>query len=398
MDEIGKSLKLKLIQIKNTLDSGIDKRFKDLGLMGGVSGIVLFYFYYAKSFKDDEANEKGHLLLYNIFETINKGVYYDSFANGIVGIGWVVEHLLENDFIETSDNNLLLELDNCALLTMDKGIGNNDFDYLHSALGNGIYFLSRLKKNNLVKDYLIKLVDAFEDASEFDILGGLKWPTLNEGRKIYNLSLSHGIASNIVFLTKVLEYDIYSKKAYKLLSGSVNYLINNQLNSSRYCSVFPNYVCDSEDLRESRLAWCYGDLGIGIALYQASVVANNEQWKELSMEVILKTTKRKSFKNTYVNDAGLCHGTAGIAHIYNRMYKNTGISEFKIASNYWFNQTLKMAKHKDGLAGYKTWQRPEYGNWSNEFGLLDGIAGIGLAILSKISKIEPAWDRCLLLS
>ena len=34
----------------------------------------------------------------------------------------------------------------------------------------------------------------------------------------------------------------------------------------------------------------------------------------------------------------------------------------------------------------------------NEYNLLDGIAGIGLSLISAISSIEPQWDECLLLS
>ncbi len=30
--------------------------------------------------------------------------------------------------------------------------------------------------------------------------------------------------------------------------------------------------------------------------------------------------------------------------------------------------------------------------------LLEGIAGIGLAMISAVSDIEPIWDECLLLS
>ena len=56
---------------------------------------------------------------------------------------------------------------------------------------------------------------------------------------------------------------------------------------------------------------------------------------------------------------------------------------------------LKMAKFKDGLAGYKMWNIDNYKNESN---LLEGIAGIGLALLSSISDEDPSWDECLLLS
>ena len=101
-------------------------------------------------------------------------------------------------------------------------------------------------------------------------------------------------------------------------------------------------------------------------------------------------------KNNIV-DAGLCHGTAGIAHIYKRMYINTNIIEFKDASNYWYSETLKMAKY-DIPSGFLAYRPIENGGLKKEFGFLDGISGIGLSLISAISDIEPAWDEALLLS
>jgi hypothetical protein len=93
----------------------------------------------------------------------------------------------------------------------------------------------------------------------------------------------------------------------------------------------------------------------------------------------------------------MCHGTAGIGHIFYRMWWNTQLPQFKEAADYWFGQTLKMGKFTDGLAGYKAWHTEEYGGWVNEYGLLIGISGIGLALLSYYFGVEPAWDECLLL-
>jgi lantibiotic biosynthesis protein len=79
------------------------------------------------------------------------------------------------------------------------------------------------------------------------------------------------------------------------------------------------------------------------------------------------------------------------------MYWETKNSVFKETANYWIEQTLKMATFEDGLAGFKTW-RGDTKEWINDYGFLEGIAGIGLALLSHISDEEPTWDRCLLMS
>jgi len=112
---------------------------------------------------------------------------------------------------------------------------------------------------------------------------------------------------------------------------------------------------------------------------------------------LLHASQRRDLKDNYVMDACFCHGTSGIAHVFNRMWRETGMDECKHAAAYWIEQTLDMAKFTDGLAGYKTWQGGVLG-YETRYGLLEGIAGIGLVLLSYYYEIEPTWDECLLLS
>lgn len=133
--------------------------------------------------------------------------------------------------------------------------------------------------------------------------------------------------------------------------------------------------------------------------YCNGVVIHNEEWKNRALEVLLYAAeKRRNLEENSVRDAGLCHGTAGIAHIFYRTWWNTGVLEFKQAADYWFDKTLEMAKFPNGIAGYKTWKGLEYGGWQNDYCLLDGVAGIGLALMSYYTETEPSWDECLLLS
>ena len=57
-----------------------------------------------------------------------------------------------------------------------------------------------------------------------------------------------------------------------------------------------------------------------------------------------------------------------------------------------------MAKYDDGLAGFKAWRTEVYGGPEKSDSLLDGIAGIGLAIISCLNSNELGWDECLMLS
>src|SRR5262249_31475514 len=78
-------------------------------------------------------------------------------------------------------------------------------------------------------------------------------------------------------------------------------------------------------------------------------------------------------------DPSLCHGAAGLGHIFNRLHQATGDGSFLDAACYWLGRAVELPL-------------PE------EPGLLQGKAGIGLALLASLGSIEPAWDRVLLLS
>ncbi|RPH33133.1 MAG: hypothetical protein EHM93_06270 [Bacteroidales bacterium] len=392
----------KIDEIKTTLDICVYDDFKASSIMGGPSGIALFNFYYSKFKNEQSSYDIGYELIGKIFESINSGKNNYSFSGGVAGIGWLIEHLKEQEFIDSNCNEMLCELDDLVYEKMTQDIQSRNFDYLHGALGFGLYFLSRLKERSNIENYLIKLVDELEKISTLDINDGIKWPPLliNDDNKgvISNLSLSHGMASIVAFLSRVYRNNILKEKSYRLLNGAIIYILNNKLDLLNFHSCFPSMIFEVNKPSSSRLAWCYGDLGIGISIYQAGIATDNNQWVNKGIEILLHSTKRINYNTTYVVDAGLCHGTAGIAHIYNRMYRYTKNSTFKEAADFWFLKTLEMANFEDGLAGYKAWRNKETGGDLNEAGLLEGISGIGLALISYISDIDPAWDECLLLS
>lgn len=370
-----------------------------IGFMGGKVGIATFLFYYAKFYDKQEPYDYALELLASVFDDINNGFNYHTHADGLAGIGTVIELLIQEDLIEADTDEVLGGLDDFLYKEMIRELKSSNYDFLHGAVGIGLYFLKR-KSNKKSHEFLTNFVNELDNIAYKDEQG-IRWLSVlnrKENTQGYNLSLSHGNASIIVFLSKLYSEGIAKGKVLGLLSGAVKYLLNQQLDISKFKSNFPSWVCKDEPSTHSRLAWCYGDLGIGIALWQAGNNTNNETWKEKAIEILLHSTKRRDLKENSVVDAGLCHGSAGIAHIYNRMYNYTNRNEFKDAAKYWFEQTLQMAKYEDGLVGYKVWRNPEMGGLQNEYGFLEGIAGIGLSLISAISDIDPKWDECLLLS
>lgn len=82
----------------------------DLGLYHGKMGVVLFFAHYGRytnnSLYDDFAGE----LLEEICADVHIGLPID-FENGLCGIGWGVEYLLQNGFLEGDSDEILYEID-----------------------------------------------------------------------------------------------------------------------------------------------------------------------------------------------------------------------------------------------------------------------------------------------
>ena len=99
--------------------------------------------------------------------------------------------------------------------------------------------------------------------------------------------------------------------------------------------------------------------------------------------------------HTGVVDAGLCHGSAGLAHLFNRMYQMTAEPLLADAARFWVERTLELcsaALTRDASgtdAAQAAWKGP---------GLLEGAAGIVLALEAACTTAEPIWDQMLLVS
>lgn len=374
---------------------------KDIDLMGGKAGIALFWAYYSRFSKSVELENMLSPIISEIFQGIRQSYVSPTFASGLAGIGWMIEQLNQNDFIEIDTDSILDSFDEVLYPMMLKMMTTGDYDYLHGALGIGLYYLNR-KSNPKSTLFITELVNELDKHTEH-FPQGITWESRllrGENEMIYNLSLSHGIASIISVLSSFYQANIDCERISNLVKGAVNFLLanKNDLKSSIY--IFPTYIekkLNSKD-NSGRLAWCYNDLGISIALLKAGMIFNNEYWKQEAINILLHTTNITDWNDAKVEDAGLCHGCTGIAHIYHRSFKYTGIEKFKDSAIYWFEQSLKMADFKDGLAGYKCVKPKKFGGICDEYGFLEGIAGIGLAMISAVSDIEPEWDNALLLN
>jgi lantibiotic biosynthesis protein len=375
----------------------------NIGLLSGSSGIAIFCLHYSTIKNDKKIHAVGQLCLEDIIEKISTSYNLHTYCAGIAGFGWTIEYLAAANLIEIDTNELLNDLDDYLGAYMQQDIRTNHYDYLHGAVGVGLYFIKRWQNNPEKANLYLQELLLYLENTAHKSSNGCKWLcTLDhkKGTTGYNISLSHGSSAIAAFLAKLYTLGIEQERVKMLLISAMNYILAQQIDYEKYGSYFPAYSIESsgDNLAGSRLGWCYGDLGIGIVLWNVGATLDNKEWQEQAVNILLSCTQRTLPEQHQITDAGLCHGAAGVAHIFNRMHRNTKIAPFKEAAEYWFQQTLAMATHTDGLAGYKAYRSLEYGGWHNDYALLEGIAGICLSMFCYTNNIDPIWDECLLLS
>ncbi len=367
------------------------------GLEGNL-GMAFFLLFFSNLNNDERYYDKSIELIESELSYYSNHFENLTFWTGIASLGWFCNAIIKKHVDSEYDANF-----NAINGVLEKYMLNNYncglyyYDYLHGGLGIGHHFLLESKKSSIVS-----LVEKIHDSAIEDYqTKGKKWRTITGYQSEqwdYNISISHGMSSIVIMLSKILQKEIEHKKCAELIEGAVNYILAQKLPKGNYNSIFGNYALESmEEPYSSRLAWCYGDLGIAVALWRASKALCRKDWEDEAKAILRHASQRRDLKENAVIDACFCHGTSGIAHVFNRMWRETGMPECRDAAEYWINQTLSMARFEDGLAGYKTWQGDKRG-FQNEYGLLEGIAGIGLALLSFLSDEDPTWDECLLLS
>lgn len=403
-----KKLEIKLKEINILLREKYSYE-EHIGVLGGLSGIALFQFYYAKYTNTDQFSDWGQDTLEKIIKKINQGYDFPTFSSGIAGAAWVFDHLKNHEFIELENDNLWGEIDRYLYNVMVGDLNNADYDFLHGAMGYAYYFYMRYNSTldtilkNRYRNYIFKFLEELDKIAKKDN-NGLKWESLINAinnKKVlgYNLSLSHGIASIVTFLSKLYLHKDFKEKSEYLLMGAINFLESSELSSIiKSTSIFPSWVLkNGEKDKDSRLAWCYGDFGIGLALLKTSKVLENNKLKEKALLILESTTKRTNQTNTKVIDAGICHGAFGNAQIYNYLYRETRNEIYRTAATSWIEKGLDMSTYNDGYAGFKQW----FGNpdeWIPKTSLLEGVAGIGLSIIDYLSEESNSWDECLLIS
>jgi lantibiotic modifying enzyme len=226
------------------------------------------------------------------------------------------------------------------------------------------------------------------------------WRTPMEESSTIDLGIAHGVAGVIGALAQVHHRGIEPTKCSALLSKACRWLLGREL-APGGASRFGAKWVRGGDGRATRLAWCYGDLGIAISLLAAARCLGDLALEATACDIALSAARRTG-SNAGVIDASLCHGAFGVAHLFNRLYQTTGLTRLGLASRHWFTVALDLREEGVGIGGYSARKGSPGGDGAlrnvPDVSFLTGAVGIALILLGATTKVEPTWDRVILAS
>lgn len=388
-----------------SLEEGEGGRYASLA--GGLSGQALFYTYLALQTGDDAPAERAANLVEQAADALAVTPLPANLYTGFAGVAWTMEHLRGRLFADEGDEeDPVAEIDEALLAPLQRSPWPGDYDLITGLVGLGVYALERLPRPK-AKTLLGSVVDRLAETADVSEEGAAwftrpedlpDWQREIHTRGNYNLGVAHGLPGVITILGGAAAAGI--EKARPLLDDSVRFLLARRQDPS-VGSCFSTSYAPWEPPSGSRLAWCYGDPGVAATLLVAARAVGEPAWEREAMDVALASTTRPE-ATTGIRDAGLCHGAAGLGHLFNRMYQTTGEERLAEAARFWFQRALDLRLPGEGVGGFRSWGTIGAGmndlGWRDEPGFLEGSSGIGLALLGAVSDVEPAWDRVLALS
>lgn len=389
--------------IHNIAEALAPLSLSDPSFCAGQAGIALFYGFLARAEPDPKWEALAEENLAGAIQRLAEDASTPSLYDGFPGVAFALEILEENTAEGEDDPNK--DVDEVLLEYLNQSSWEEDYELIYGLAGLGIYALERLPRPG-ARACLLRILEHLEQLCERHP-EGVTWrkhpnfvpPDMaaRYPKGSFNLGLAHGVTGPIGVLGRMLRALPEEARTRPLLSGAVLWLLHQRHPETSW--LLPTLVAEDTSPVPSRSAWCYGAPGAAAALFVAARGADEPGWEKEALDMARHAARRPPEESGVV-DAGLCHGAAGLGHIFNRLYQATGDETLREAARFWLAHTLSLQKPGEGCGGFLAWETTEEGEpgWLATPGLLTGAAGVGLALLAATSPIEPAWDRALLLS
>lgn len=386
-------------QLQNEAFLFDDRKASHIGLHNGLSGIILTLADIRQKFPElinpvifGKYIEKAYTIL------AESEVCYPSFSGGLAGYAFLLQQLAEEQYIDGAEyKEVIAEIDEIIAEYLERDLEGDHLDILHGAIGMALYLIDKDQNNYAEK--IIEMLDQTAIREE----NRCYWRTFDYYKtKKYRIDfgLAHGNAGIQFFLGKCLKKGIKTDSCTKMLNESLAFYHHNIQDVSEVKSYYPtiwieeDYLAGKTKPEISRVAWCYGDLGILYTHLLVADVVQDDMLKAETIKRLKQVAERRTEEEVMYNDAGFCHGTSGLVLLFKNSYDHTGEVVFREAAEYWLQKTYDYKVEKNDQIAYSLYD----GSIRNETDptLLEGLAGVAASYLSTLSTTgTPLIDKAV---
>jgi lantibiotic modifying enzyme len=384
-----------------------DKESINTRLYHGIPGTVLFFLelYYTTGNKDylEAARQGTNYLLSHFEEEISCDLYV-----GLSGVAFAMEEMYKASNEQKYRDGFLGSLSQIKDRAKSAGRGVGwavtdpegeewpSYDLLTGDAGTGLFLLYAFRELQdkkwldlaaLTGDRLIEIGIKTET--------GTKWASWPDQRNLMP-NFSHGTAGVAYFLACLYEATKDEKFLQSALDGA-RYLQSIAETEGDVCLIFHDEP-NNKDL--FYLGWCHGPAGTARLFYKLFQVTGEKEWMEWvekGANGILKSGIPENRTPGFWDNLGLCCGSAGVAEFFLNLYRVTAKDKYKEFALKLTDEILaKGSRDESGLfwvsAEFRI--RPEF--VQAQTGLMQGAAGIGLWFLHLDSLEQNTKPRIVL--
>ena len=368
-------------------------------LAEGNAGLALLFHQASLVFPDESYLDRRDALVRGLAEALESESLPLGLFEGLAGVGWVLDTIVggAGEALDVVDQALLDGLSETP---------SDLFDLISGWTGIGLYSLQRMQDR--FGQRLLEAVLALAEASavRFDD-GSLSWftspasvpPLQAELAPLgyFNLGLAHGVPGVLTFLATLSRADLgsLSRRGRLLLEGALKWF----LRSTSGPTVQPTPVfipLGREPVPATRPTWCYGDLGVAMALGLVAQATDDEALEARSILTARRAAVEPAVFSSEIDEPGLCHGAFGQAHLLNRVAQRTRDPADAEAARLWLRYGLAMRKEDVPRGGFLMRSATPTGvELVPGGGFLGGSAGAALVLMAAATDAFPAWDSVL---
>ncbi|GIQ61017.1 hypothetical protein Flavo103_41530 [Flavobacterium collinsii] len=355
-----------------------------VGLMNGLSGVAMFYDNIYKAYGKEEYRDKLLSIVDRINSLLSENETSSNLCTGIAGYGLMLLRLQDKS-IEI-DEEYFQGIDLILQEDLYGSSEQNDYDYLHGSMGIAMYFIERHRtsKNDLIVEILDKFSKELIYKINYSFENVLVEPVFGD-RQCYYFGLAHGVSGYLNFL-------VYLKKNFpemdqdirESLDIAITFLRNHKNRNINDIQYYPNLlILGINEFVKPIVAWCQGDLGISNALYTSGAYLNNDSLIKEAFQLV-NNISTISLEDSGIGDFGMCHGCIGVIVQYHLASINLN-HDYSEEINKWY----KILERK--TLNFENLKSSNNDVVLTEINLLDGLAGLGLGLLTVDEKIDTSW-------